>query len=79
MLEIIGPGNPGLNRIDNLRSDYHVPEIFRADLFDYKGSDNDSEHLVTSANREKQNYKIVDKRPVKSFRVIEHIITEISI
>ena len=36
-LEIIDPDNPGLEQISNCRSDYRIPEMFRADLVDYKG------------------------------------------
>ena len=36
-LEIIDPDYTGLERVDNFRPDYRVPEMFRADLADYKG------------------------------------------
>jgi len=50
-LEIVDPDNPGLDRLDNFRPDYRVPEMFRADLVDYAGSGNDRGHLVASANQ----------------------------
>ncbi len=50
-LEIVDPDNPGLDRSDNFRSDYRIPEMFRADLVDYVGSGYDRGHLVASANQ----------------------------
>jgi endonuclease G len=50
-LEIVDPDNPGLDRLDNFRPDYRVPEMFRADLADYRGSGYDRGHLVASANQ----------------------------
>jgi len=50
-LEIVDPDNPGLERVDNFRSDYRIPEMFRADLVDYEGSGYDRGHLVASANQ----------------------------
>lgn len=50
-LEIIDPDNPGLDRADNFRPDYRIPEMFRADLVDYSGSGFDRGHLVASANQ----------------------------
>ena len=50
-LEIIDPDNPGLERLDNFRPDYRIPEMFRADLVDYTGSGYDRGHLVASANQ----------------------------
>ena len=50
-LEIVDPDNPGLERIDNFRSDYRIPEMFRGDLVDYKNSGYDRGHLVASANQ----------------------------
>ena len=50
-LEIIDPDYTGLERVDNFRPDYRVPEMFRADLADYKGSGYDRGHLVASANQ----------------------------
>lgn len=50
-LEIVDPDNPGLDRADNFRPDYRIPEMFRADLVDYSGSGYDRGHLVASANQ----------------------------
>lgn len=50
-LEIIDPDNIVLNRLDNFRPDYRIPEMFRADLVDYKNSGFDRGHLVASANQ----------------------------
>lgn len=50
-LEIVDPDNPGLERSDNFRSDYRIPEMFRADLVDYAGSGYDRGHLIASANQ----------------------------
>jgi endonuclease G len=50
-LEIVDPDNPGLDRLDNFRPDFRVPEMFRADLVDYAGSGYDRGHLVSSANQ----------------------------
>ncbi len=40
-----------VERLDNFRSDYRVPQVFRADLADYTGSKHDRGHLVASANQ----------------------------
>lgn len=59
-LEVIDPEKTGLEdqeeiellkRLDNFRSDLRIPEKFRADLADYRGSGFDRGHLVASANR----------------------------
>ena len=50
-LEIVDPDKKDLERADNFRPDYRVPEMFRADLADYKGSEHDRGHLVASANQ----------------------------
>lgn len=50
-LEIVDPENPGLERSDNFRPDYRIPEAFRADLVDYAGSGYDRGHLIASANQ----------------------------
>ena len=50
-LEIIDPDCAELERSDNFRPDYRVPEMFRADLPDYRGSGYDRGHLVASANQ----------------------------
>jgi endonuclease G len=40
-----------LDRADNFRPDFRIPQTFRADLVDYAGSGFDRGHLVTSANQ----------------------------
>jgi endonuclease G, mitochondrial len=50
-LEIVDPDKMMLERADNFRPDYRVPETFRADLVDYEGSGYDRGHLVASANQ----------------------------
>ena len=50
-LEIVDPDNPGLERLDNFRPDYRIPDMFRADRVDYAGSGYDRGHLVASANQ----------------------------
>ncbi len=57
-LEIIDPDTSDVERADNFRPDYRIPQMFRADLADYTGSGYDRGHLVASANqieREIQN------------------------
>ena len=52
-LEIVDPDKKDMetvDRLDNFRPDYRVPQRFRADLADYKGSGFDRGHLVASAN-----------------------------
>ena len=51
-LEIISPKRDDLERADNFRPDYRIPEMFRADLADYKNSNYDRGHLVASADKE---------------------------
>ena len=50
-LEIIDPDNTELERSDNFRPDYRIPEMFRPDLIDYRRSGYDRGHLVASANQ----------------------------
>ena len=53
-LEIVDPTEEGeekIERLDNFRPDYRIPEMFRADLADYSGSEFDRGHLVASANQ----------------------------
>ena len=50
-LEIINASDKIVERAENFRSDLRIPEIFRADLIDYKGSGYDRGHLVASANQ----------------------------
>ncbi len=54
-LEIVDSGKKDIERIDNFRPDYRIPEAFRADLVDYKGSGYDRGHLVASANQNELN------------------------
>ncbi|MFC2097025.1 DNA/RNA non-specific endonuclease [Bacteroidota bacterium] len=54
-LEIVDSGKKDIERIDNFRSDYRIPEKFRADLVDYEGSGYDRGHLVASANKNEIN------------------------
>ena len=50
-LEIVDQGKEPLERADNFRSDYRIPEMFRADLANYQGSGYDRGHLVPSADK----------------------------
>ena len=50
-LEIIDPDTSDVERADNFRPDYRIPEMFRADLVDYRNSGFDRGHLVASANQ----------------------------
>lgn len=50
-LEIVDPDKTDVERADNFRPDYRIPEMFRADLADYAGSRYDRGHLVASANQ----------------------------
>jgi endonuclease G, mitochondrial len=50
-LEIVDPDKSDVERADNFRPDYRIPEKFRADLADYQGSGFDRGHLVPSANQ----------------------------
>lgn len=50
-LEIVDPDREDLERLDNFRPDYRIPEMFRADLADYAGSGYDRGHLVASADK----------------------------
>ena len=53
VMEVIDPENKRVevDRIDSFRPDLRVPEKFRADLIDYKGSGYDRGHLIASADR----------------------------
>ncbi len=53
-LEIVDQGMTDVDRADNFRPDYRVPELFRADLADYKNSGYDRGHLVASANQQEK-------------------------
>ncbi len=50
-LEIISPDTIDVERADNFRSDYRIPERFRADKEVYENSGFDRGHLVASANK----------------------------
>lgn len=50
-LEIVDPETINIERADNFRPDYRIPEMFRADLVDYKNSGYNRGHLVASANQ----------------------------
>lgn len=53
-LEIVDPHKEVMNdvqRHNNFRPDFRVPQRFRADLSDYSGSGYDRGHLVASANQ----------------------------
>jgi len=50
-LEIADPEKIDIERADNFRPDYRIPEMFRTDLVDYEGSGYDRGHLVSSANQ----------------------------
>ena len=53
-LEIVSrtkEGEGNVERLDNFRPDYRIPEIFRAELKDFERSGFDRGHLVASANQ----------------------------
>lgn len=50
-LEIVDPDKTDVDRLDNFRADYRIPEKFRADLDVYEKSGYDRGHLVSSANQ----------------------------
>lgn len=50
-LEIVDQGKTNVERADNFRADYRIPEMFRADKADYEHSGYDRGHLVASANK----------------------------
>lgn len=52
-LEIVNPNKEDVmtvERMNNFRSDYRIPKMFRADKQDYRGSGHDRGHLVASAD-----------------------------
>ena len=53
-LEIIDTARTKVERLDNFRPDYRLPEMFRVDLQDYSGSGLDRGHLVASANQRRE-------------------------
>lgn len=54
-LEIVDRSMTQLDRADNFRPDYRIPDMFRADLADYKNSGYDRGHLVPSADKTETN------------------------
>lgn len=50
-LEIVDRSQTQLERADNFRPDYRIPDMFRADLANYEGSGYDRGHLVPSADK----------------------------
>ncbi|MEC4749020.1 DNA/RNA non-specific endonuclease [Methylomicrobium sp. Wu6] len=50
-MEIVDSSMMTLERADNFRPDFRIPEMFRADLADYEESGFDRGHLVASANQ----------------------------
>jgi len=50
-LEIIDSTHEVVERSDNFRPDYRIPEMFRVDLQDYSNSGHDRGHLVASADQ----------------------------
>jgi endonuclease G len=59
-LEIIDPNKEDVTtveRMNNFRSDYRIPKMFRADKQDYRGSGYDRGHLVASANLQDSEIK----------------------
>ena len=50
-LEIVDSEKVDIERADNFRPDYRIPERFRADPIDYEHSGYDRGHLVASANQ----------------------------
>ena len=59
VLEIVNPPvineQEGLERLNDFRPDYRIPQLFRADLVDYKGSHYDRGHMVPSADQKGLN------------------------
>lgn len=54
-LEIVDSGKIDIDRVDNFRPDYRIPDAFRADLADYQGSGYDRGHLIASADQNEVN------------------------
>lgn len=54
-LKIIDAGFKKKERLDNFRPDYRIPERFRTDLAEYRGSGYDRGHLVASANQDEED------------------------
>ncbi|MDN4500840.1 DNA/RNA non-specific endonuclease [Alteromonadaceae bacterium BrNp21-10] len=57
-LEIVDPNKDilrSIERLNNFRPDFRIPQQFRADLSDYRSSGYDRGHLVASANHNDSN------------------------
>ena len=54
-LEIVDSGKIDIERVDNFRPDYRIPDAFRADLADYQSSGYDRGHLIASADQNEVN------------------------
>lgn len=50
-LEIVDENKIDIDRAETFRPDYRIPELFRADLVDYRNSGYDRGHLVSSADK----------------------------
>ena len=53
-LEIVDRGMEDVERSENFRSDFRIPELFRVDKAQYEGSEFDRGHLVASANQNEE-------------------------
>lgn len=53
-LEIVDRGMEDVDRSENFRSDFRIPELFRVDKAQYEGSGFDRGHLVASANQNEE-------------------------
>ncbi|QMU60804.1 MAG: DNA/RNA endonuclease G [Gammaproteobacteria bacterium] len=53
-LEIVDRGLEDVERSENFRSDFRIPELFRVDKAQYEGSGFDRGHLVASANQNEE-------------------------
>lgn len=59
-MEVIDPDNRAVKipkRLDSFRPDLRIPDRFRAELDDYKGSGYDRGHLISSADRRASEIK----------------------
>jgi endonuclease G, mitochondrial len=54
-LEIVDRSLAAVARSDSFRPDYRIPELFRADLVDYKLSGFERGHLIASANQRNES------------------------
>lgn len=53
-LEVVDRGMIDVERSNNFRSDFRIPELFRVDKAQYEGSGFDRGHLVASANQNEE-------------------------